>query len=181
MNRDGLVLAVLGAVFLSVGLRWLPDDDPFNTLGLGLPNRQLGVDLDLAGLAEDSGALRARLRAGPGAPNAKVTRWTRLITKAERLVGEHGATPPEAGDWPHVQLRGYPRNDHWMMVYQLFPLRVTGTWYEQGGRKEDAPDDSAVDLFTNRYVEAAGLSASEREILLEAQRRKLERKENRRK
>lgn len=173
MTRQQGIHAVLALVFLGGVLSWLPYDDSSNALGLGQSLRQLSFDRELVTLRDEPGALRARVRMGIGDSTAMNKRLKRWIAKAERLVTEHAGKTTADGGPAFVQLRGFTRNDYWLLAYQLYPLRVSGAWFEEGGTSDDPLDPAAVAQYTVHEMEVSD------EQLREAQQRKLQRREDR--
>jgi len=154
MNARTLVQLVAALVVLGILVRWIPLDPSEaagDWLGRGEPVRQLAVDATVATLRADDGrarglhADRALLRPlqVPGMP---ADRARRLRQKWLRRVDElHAQSRSDASaELPVAQAKGVVRNDYWLLMYDLYPIPLHGTWFEDGGRPSDATEPGAV-------------------------------------
>lgn len=135
MDRFAVTQVVAMLVVLSALVRWLPDRDPRDPLGLGDPWRALELDRELIELGPDSDAARVRLRLLQRPPADHATYGPQFARTLKR-VREIQAS---ADDETFVQFRGVPRNDMWALMYLLYPLRFSFTSWEEGSRHDEPP------------------------------------------
>lgn len=144
MDRQSIAQAVATLVVLAALVRWLPGAGPGDLLGRGDPYKLVSV-VAMVAHEPDSPAAVGRLRnsLGTGSEQAalNIAHWTHLTERVREL--RERATPGQS-----VQLRHFARNDLWMLVYDLYPLRVLGRSLEDGSQRDEAVDPQADWVLT---------------------------------
>jgi hypothetical protein len=152
MNRILLTRMVVACATLAILLPFLPAEDKNNPLGLGGFQRALNINRRLAEHPPDSAARNARIRY-PG--RLRPAQVRKLLERIEQVRVEEGAAAAqrEAGTVNRegsaespapnraapvcVQARGFLRNEFWTLSYDFYPIRVIGSFMEEGGRAHD--------------------------------------------
>lgn len=161
MNSRTLVQLVAALVVLGILVRWIPlapAEAAGDWLGRGEPVRQLTVDATVAKLRADDGRARGRhadraLLRPLQVPGMPTDRARRLRQKWLRRVDELHAAYETSGELPVAQAKGLVRNDYWLLMYDLYPIPLVGTWFEEGGRPTD-PDVPGAVVF--EYADVGG-------------------------
>jgi hypothetical protein len=144
MDRQTIAQAVAMLVVLAALVRWLPPAAPGDLLGRGDPRELVSVIVQVA-RDPDSPQAVGRLRNSLGARDPRaasnMAHWAHLTLLVRELRGR--AQPGDV-----VQLRNVDRNDMWMLAYDLYPLRTTGTGPDAGGRRDLAVEPDADWVLT---------------------------------
>lgn len=152
MDRQTIAQAVAMLVVLAALVRWLPAAAAGDVLGRGDAHELVAVMAQVA-RNPDSPQAVGRLRNSLGARDprsaANMAHWAHLTLLVREL--RERAQPGDV-----VQLRHFDRNDMWMLAYDLYPLRTTGTGLDGGGRRE-VPVDPGADWVLSGCVLAPGL------------------------
>lgn len=135
MDRQVITQVVAMLVVLSLALRWVPDPERGDPLGLGDPYEALSLDAMLLAAGPDTDAVRAVLRSlsRPGREQEFFrVHWTNLLRQLNSVKAS-------ADENSLVQFKGVVRNDVWPLMALLYPLRHTFGTRESGTSHED-PD-----------------------------------------
>lgn len=148
MDRTVTVQVIAMLVVLNALVRWLPDDDPRDPLGLGQPWDAVRLDEQLQQVGVDSDDARTLLRllSRPAREQqAYRSHWERMQGRA--LSIREAALKPGA-EPPFVQFKGIPRNDLWCLMYLLYPIEHTFETWEDGSRVDDETLEGAQVIKT---------------------------------
>lgn len=148
MDRIVVTQVIAMLIVLSALVRWLPDDQRGDPLGLGDPYEALELDRALVTLGVDSDAAHMHLRVMRVPPKDQAGyrhHWQRALNRMREIQSEIG---PDG----FVQFRGVPRNDIWSLMYMLYPIRHSFETYEDGSTASDPLIPGAVTLdMTVKY------------------------------
>lgn len=152
-------------VVLSLAVRWVPDEEVGDPLGLGDPYNALRLDRTLLAYGPDTDRARALLRSitHPGSEQrAFETHWATLLRQLRRIKAE-------ANEDTFVQFKGVVRNNMWPLMALLYPVRHSFASKEMGTEHDD-PDLPG----TTHDIHARMLAYSEmtQEQLAELQRKR---------
>lgn len=136
MERREIVQTVAVLVVAAALLRCLPRDGGVHWLGRGGPRWAWDLDSQMAASLAHRDMSRARLRGATPLDAARWGRWLGLVRDLQEQLSEKST----------VQVKGVPRNEAWILQYDLYPHRLVGGWREAGSRVTDAtlPGVSAV-------------------------------------
>lgn len=157
MDRVAVTQVIAMLVVLAAGLRWLPDPDPRNPLGLGDPQRSLALDASLEALGPDSDEAIIYLRSlnRPAfEQDGFRSHWRRLMRKLREIEAE-------ADEHTLVQFKGVIRNDLWPLTYYLYPVPHTFESMEDGTSFDDPDLPEATHSIRARMTAYSELSPEE--------------------
>ena len=139
MDRTVTIQVIALFVVLNALLRWLPDDDPRDPLGMGQPWEVLRLDSQLQDVGPDTEDARILLRllSRPAKEQAAYASHLRKLLSRLRSVQE------SADEETLVQFKGVPRNDLWSFMALLYPIRHTFYTHEEGSRHDDESIEGA--------------------------------------
>ncbi|MFT7461691.1 MAG: hypothetical protein ACI9EF_000025 [Pseudohongiellaceae bacterium] len=157
MDRQVITQVVAMLVVLSMALRWIPDTDPEDALGLGDPYNALKLDRQIAATNPDSDAVTAVLRSitHPGTEQeAYRAHWSNLLRQLQKIRDT-------ADENTMVQFKGVVRNDVWPLIALLYPLRSTFATREMGTSHDDPDLPGTTHSFKANMRAWADMTAQE--------------------
>ncbi len=151
MDRTVATQVVALIVVLAALVRWIPGDAPEeDPLGRGAPLAALQLDAYLRELGQDDDlAPRAFLR-WSRRDEAQLYRryWHRRLRDARSLY-ERWLEDPDL----FVQFKGVPRNEQWLLMYDIYPVPMTGVPLEEGSTEDD-PTEPGAEVIESRLMRA---------------------------
>jgi hypothetical protein len=144
MDRQTVIQFVALLVVVAALVRWLPDEDPLDPLGMGVPWDTLAMERQLLKLGPSTDEAMTFLRVMRTHPERqKVFRrhWTGLVKQLRDAQegSDHDVL---------IQFRGIPRNDLWPLMYMAYPHPFTFLSYEKGSRATDELIDGAEQVVS---------------------------------
>jgi|GEM_PF-2531360 len=135
MDREIIIQVVALLVVAMACLRWLPDEDPLDPIGLGVPWETLRVEqqlLEFGPSSDDAMTFLNTIRKAPERQGPFRRHWRALMQQLRAIEAD-----PEYQPDTLVQFRGIPRNDMWPLMYLLYPQPTTFVSFEAGSRPND--------------------------------------------